>query len=381
MTREEMAAEIERLGPWFHSIELGSGLRTKSASLCGEPVDHPMGTWQAIRGCLPSDLSANSVLDVGCNAGFYSVEAKRLGAARVLGVDVQRMHVRQAKFVARALDLDLEFRRISVYDLSPATVGRFDVTLALGLIYHLKHLVLGLEKLWRVTRELLIVETAIYPPTLLPKPFEHPIAGQGKPIHAVGYVANAAESSESAFNWFLPGVGALVALLENVGFERVEVVSVVGERTVLVCRKAAGYEDSRQQDRLAAQLTAGSLELGCGPGEEVELEVRAENAGQRIWLAQGAGGSEHGAVRLGAHLLSDDEEELAWDYGRVPLPWEVAPGEVVDLEMRLRAPEAPGRYTVELDMVSEHVTWFEEVGSPIVRVGLTVAGAEAGARR
>ena len=104
------------------------------------------------------------MLDVGCNAGFFAVEAKRRGAARVLGVDAQRHHVRQACFVRRALGLEIEFRRLSVYDLSrPQGVGQFDITLALGLLYHCKHLVQALENLYDVTRDS-HHETAIYPP-------------------------------------------------------------------------------------------------------------------------------------------------------------------------------------------------------------------------
>src|SRR5262249_61439718 len=86
---------IERLGPWFHAIDLGGGLRTKTASVGREPADHPRPTWELVKECLPSDLTGQSVLDVGCNAGLYSVEAKRRGAARVLGVDVQRREDRQ----------------------------------------------------------------------------------------------------------------------------------------------------------------------------------------------------------------------------------------------------------------------------------------------
>lgn len=373
MSPEEMLAEIERLGPWFHCVDLGQGIKTKSRSVVGEPLDHPWGTWKWVRKCLPRDLKGKSVLDVGCNGGFYAVEAKRRGAERVLAVDVVRMHVRQAKFVAQALNLDLEVRRASVYDLSPATVGRFDVTLALGLVYHLKHLVLGLEQLWQVTRERLILETAIYPPDQLPQPFRHPIAGPETTIHGMGYVANPREASESAFNWFLPGVGGLVALLENVGFEKVEVASVVGERAVLVCHQRAAYEDSRGADHLAAGLTVSPREQRARPGDELTLAVRAQNTGKRLWLALGAGGNERGAVRLGAHLFGDGDEEIAWDYGRTALPHDLAPGEAVDLELKLRAPDKPGRYVLELDMVSEHVAWFEDAGSSTLGVELTVS--------
>src|SRR5207237_10079165 len=110
-------------------------------------------TWETVKVCLPEDLSGKSVLDVGCNAGFYAIEMKRRGAARVLGVDSQRSLIRQAMFVRDVLGLDIEYRRLSVYDLEPIEMGQFDVTLALGLIYHCQHLVLALEKLFAVTRQ------------------------------------------------------------------------------------------------------------------------------------------------------------------------------------------------------------------------------------
>ncbi len=373
MNHDEIEKAIGRLGPWFHNIDLPGGLRTKSASVAGEPIDHPRGTWKILRDLLPQRLDGKSVLDVGCNGGFYSVEAKRRGAARVMGVDVARMHVRQARFVARALDLDLEVRRSSVYDLSPATHGRFDITLALGLVYHLKHLVLGLERLWQVTREVLILETAVYPPSKLPRPFQHPIAGKGRTIHAFGYVANPAEASESAFNWFLPGVAGLVALLENVGFERVEVASVVGERAVLVCRQPTELGNSLGANRLAARLETPAFEVSSLPGELLRLPVRVENTGQRRWLSRGEGGTERGEVRLGAHLFRGDEEELDWDFARAGIPRDLMPGESADLELHVQAPAEPGRYLLELDMVAEHVAWFEDCGSPIVRLAWSVS--------
>jgi tRNA (mo5U34)-methyltransferase len=169
----EILAGVEQLQPWFHGIDLGHGIRTKTQSIAGEPVDHPLPTWRVIAPHLPADLTGQSVLDVGCNAGFYSVEVARRGAGPVLGVDVQRLHVRQASLVRRALGLHIEFRRMSVYDVTPRTVGQFDITLALGLVYHLKHLVLAVENLPHVTRDMLILETALYPPHPVPCGVRH----------------------------------------------------------------------------------------------------------------------------------------------------------------------------------------------------------------
>ncbi|HEV2862737.1 MAG TPA: DUF1698 domain-containing protein [Pyrinomonadaceae bacterium] len=367
MTREEILETLERLQPWFHRIDLGGGVFTKTESVMGEPVDHPAGPWQVIGRCLPEDLTGKSVLDVGCNAGFYAVEAKRRGARRVLGVDGQRQHVRQAVFVRKALGLDIEYRRLNVYELTRRNVGQFDITLALGLIYHLKHLVLALENLYEVTRELLIVETAIMPPERTPESFTHPLGQAEMRLHALAYVENPPEAKEQVYNWFLPGVEGLSALLRNTGFDDVEVVEVKNERAVVVCRKLPGRTRDVRRHHVAA-LTLAEGPSVCRAGQEIVFAVRAENAGLAPWPARGEGAEGRGAVHLGAHLLRPDEEEVEWDYGgRAEFPGDLPPGESALLRLTLRAPSEPGRYVVEFDMVAEHVAWFEDFGSGTLR--------------
>ena len=199
MTRDEKLAGVDELGPWFHCIDLGDGVVTKSDGVSGQPDDHPKSTWNVIRRFLPGDLFGLDVLDVGCNAGFYAIEAKRRGARRVLGVEAKRRHVRQAKFARQALGLDIEYRRGSVYDLRVATLGRFDVTLALGLIYHCKHLMLALENLAQVTRRLMILETEVYPPDRKTEPFQLVHGDNDQRVHTIGYVENLPDALEASY--------------------------------------------------------------------------------------------------------------------------------------------------------------------------------------
>ena len=281
MTRDEIVSGLQILEPWFHRIDLGNGLFTKTESVMGEPVDHPRESWEVVRQCLPEDLTGKSVLDVGCNGGFYCVEAKRRGARRVLGVDGQRQHIRQALFVRKVLGLDLEFRRFSVYDLDPDTAGRFDITLALGLVYHLKHLVLALERLYDVTNELLIVETAIIPPEQTPKSFVQPLGELTQTLHPIFYAANPPGAKEQVFNWFLPSPAALQALLRNTGFDDVQVFSVVRDRAVLVCRKNPTHVRPTAADYVA------TLEFSGDPPQKVfragvpmKFRLRVTNSGR-----------------------------------------------------------------------------------------------------
>jgi tRNA (mo5U34)-methyltransferase len=374
MTREEIISELERLQPWFHRIALGGGLYTKTESVMGEPVDHPAGPWETIGKCLPEDLSGKSVLDVGCNAGFYAIEAKRRGAARVLGVDGQRQHVRQAVFVRKVLGLDIEYRRMNVYELNRRTVGEFDITLALGLLYHLKHLVLALENLYEVTRETLIVETAIMPPERTPESFTHPLGASEMRLHALACVENPPEAKEQVFNWFLPGVESLRALLRNTGFDETEVIEVKNERAVIVCRKTKERARADVRHHYVASLALEAGPRACRAGEELAFTLRVENAGLARWSTRGEVGDGRGAIHLGAHLLQADEEELAWDFGRADLPRDLEPGESARVELTLRAPEEPGSYVVEFDMVAEHIAWFEDFGSGTLRHELLVNG-------
>jgi tRNA (mo5U34)-methyltransferase len=388
MTRQELAQRVERLRPWFHAIELPHGVWTKRESAGTEPPDHPAGTWEVVRRHLPADLAGKSVLDVGCGAGFYSVQAKRLGAARVLGVDARQHEIRQALLVRQALGLDVELRRQSVYKLSPARLGRFDVVLALGLIYHCKHLVLALEKLFSVTGGLLLVETEVMPE---PRPAS-PIAPIAPPPHATGpppeplqdaalaplaplagrplqplaFVHNQRQIEEAVANWFVPSLGAAKALLLAAGFLEVEVAAQFGGRALLACRRGGRGDD----EKLALAHFAAELSLLAGPDAAGSLRVAVENTGAAVWRARGEAGTGRGAVRLGSHLLRTDETEVAWDFAFAALPHDVAPGERVELTLAVQLPAQPADHLVELDLVREGIGWFEEGGGATLRLPL-----------
>lgn len=374
MTQKEIIETVKRLEPWFHSIDLGAGIRTKTASVAGEPADHPRTTWARIREHLPEDLAGKDLIDVGCNAGFYAVEAKRRGARRVLGVDAQRFHVRQARFVAETLNLEIEYQRMSVYDLDPHIIGQFDVTLALGLLYHCKHPVLALERLARVTRGMMILETAILPGKVSPGSQDYRVGDLMRTIHPAAFVENPAEAKEEVYNWFLPSVECLEGFLRNTGFHRIASFAHGDERAIIVCHKREAYPDSRSLSHLGAALTLLDGSAACRPAEEIRFRIRAENTGYARWLADGEAGTGKGAVRLAAHILSAAGEELAWYCAAASLPGEIAPGESAQLDIRVRAPEAPGFYMLEFNMVAEHLAWFDDLGSLPLVLNVEVIG-------
>jgi SAM-dependent methyltransferase len=142
LSREELQCRIRELGSWFHNIDL-NGVKTAPDHFLG---DYPSIKWKSFAHAIPADLTGKSVLDIGCNAGFYSMEMKRRGASRVLGLDSDDTYLAQARFAAQVNGLRIEYRRMSIYEI-PQLHERFDVVMFMGVLYHLRHPLLALDML------------------------------------------------------------------------------------------------------------------------------------------------------------------------------------------------------------------------------------------
>jgi tRNA (mo5U34)-methyltransferase len=136
-----LQARIDDLGPWFHNMDLG-GVWTAPDHFLG---NYPNEKFQRFAPHLPADLSGKSVLDIGCNAGFYSIEMKRRGAGRVVAIDSDDRYLAQARFASDTLGFDdIEFAKLDVYDVG-ALGETFDVVIFMGVLYHLRHPLLALD--------------------------------------------------------------------------------------------------------------------------------------------------------------------------------------------------------------------------------------------
>jgi tRNA (mo5U34)-methyltransferase len=154
-TLQSRVAELR----WHHSMDLGDGVVTrghKSLAIC---------TGEASLIFDRIHLSGRTVLDIGAWTGFFSFEAKRRGAERVLATDSfcwshPRFRGREAFEIARsALSIDVDAREIDAADLSQETVGEFDVVLYLGVFYHRYDAIEALKKIAKVAKQVLVVET------------------------------------------------------------------------------------------------------------------------------------------------------------------------------------------------------------------------------
>jgi tRNA (mo5U34)-methyltransferase len=151
----ELQEKIAALGPWFHNLRL-KGVETAPQHFLG---DYPRVKYERFSHVIPADLTGKTVLDIGCNAGFYSMEMKRRGATRVVGIDTEPLYLRQAQFSAEVTSLEIEFREMSVWDV--ARLGeRFDLVIFMGVLYHLRHPLLALDLIYEhVAGDLLLFQS------------------------------------------------------------------------------------------------------------------------------------------------------------------------------------------------------------------------------
>ncbi len=146
---------MQALGAWFHNLDL-EGVPTAPDHFLH---DYPSNKFRGFAHALPERLDGKSVLDIGCNAGFYSLEMKRRGADRVLGIDFDDRYLDQARLAAEVRGAEIEFRKLSVYDV--ASLGeRFDLVIFMGVLYHLRHPLLALDLIHdHVAGDLLLFQT------------------------------------------------------------------------------------------------------------------------------------------------------------------------------------------------------------------------------
>jgi len=220
MRRQEIEARVKALGPWFHNLDL-AGVRTAPDHFLG---DYPAVKWRRFAHAIPADLTGKSVLDVGCNAGFYAIEMKLRGAARVVGIDDDPRYLAQARLACEVRGVDLELRQLSVYDV--AELGeRFDLVLFLGVLYHLRHPLLALDLLHEhVARDTLVFQTMVrgsLEAAALAEdyPFSEMAVFERTGYPAMYFVER--RYANDPTNWWIPNLACAEAMLRSAGFDPV----------------------------------------------------------------------------------------------------------------------------------------------------------------
>jgi tRNA (mo5U34)-methyltransferase len=232
---------IRELSPWFHNMML-AGVQTAPDHFLG---NYPEVKWRRFADALPGDLTGKTVLDIGCNAGFYSIEMKRRGAERVVGLDSDDRYLAQARLAAELTGQHIEFRKLSVYDVGQLG-ERFDVVLFMGVLYHLRYPLLALDRIRaHVATDLLVFQSMLRGATevapLEPDyPFEEEAIFEHPGFPRLSFIEHA--YAGDATNWWVPNTACARAMLSSAGFE------ILGqpEAEVFVCRVADVPEPVRE---------------------------------------------------------------------------------------------------------------------------------------
>jgi len=229
---EEIRRKVIELGDWFHNLDLG-GVRTAPDHFLG---DYPTCKWQIFEDAIPADLSGKTVLDVGCNAGFYSLEMKRRGADRVVAIDSDPAYLAQARFAAQVRGAEIEFRELDVYQVE-SLKEKFDLVLFMGVLYHLRHPLLALDLLWEhVVGDTLVFQSLMRGSREAPVleadyPFSETGVFQREGYPAMYFVEH--RYSRDPTNWWIPNRACAEAMLRSAGFE----ITAHPEDEVYVCRR------------------------------------------------------------------------------------------------------------------------------------------------
>ncbi|MDZ5695713.1 TIGR04290 family methyltransferase [Chelativorans sp. M5D2P16] len=228
----EIRKRIEELGPWFHNMRI-RGVETAPDHFLG---NYPACKWETFAQVLPEDLTDRTVLDIGCNAGFYSLEMKRRNARHVVGIDHDAHYLRQAGFAAEQEDLDLELHQMSVYDV-PKLQRRFDLVIFTGVLYHLRHPLLALDMIYEhVADDLLLFQSMQRGSDDVPQlerdyPFSEQAVFDEHAFPKLHFVEH--RYCGDPTNWFIPSRAAVEGMLRSAGFA----IEAHPEREVYLCRK------------------------------------------------------------------------------------------------------------------------------------------------
>ena len=256
----ELARQIKEMGEWFHNLNL-HGVSTAPNHFLG---DFPNIKWKQISTAIPPRLDGASVLDVGCNGGFYSIELKRRGADYVLGIDIDERYLNQARFAARTLDLDIDFRKCSVYELD-SIPGQFDFVFFMGVFYHLRYPLLGLDLAVKKVAGQMVFQTMLRGPEetrswLEDYPFWRKDIFLDPAFPSMYFIEK--KYAGDPTNWWVPNRAAAEAILRSAGLT---IISHPEEET-WICELNPRVSSSRYvvDQEFAGELIPDEGEDPCG---------------------------------------------------------------------------------------------------------------------
>jgi tRNA (mo5U34)-methyltransferase len=294
-SEEQIRSMIALVPYWYHRIEVAPGIVTPGV----DNTAHNLRTMN-----LPADLTGKRVLDIGACDGFYSFECERRGAAQVVAIEANTGPT-GFKVLHELLGSHVELHTMNIYDLTPEAFGQFDLVLCLGVLYHLRHPLLGLERVHSVCKGQLILETQVcdhhfidasgtpqdlvrFAPAVLPAPIVQFYAG--------------AELNQDSTSWWSPNIAALQAMLRSVGFDPYQTIP----------NGARAYVHCLRREQPVLEEWADTALLGASQASQ-PMPHAAENgaalSGAALAQSQPSARSDGGVAQLLAQALAAQSQQ------------------------------------------------------------------------
>ena len=229
-SEEILGAVLAKMGPWYHDVKLRPGLSTNPIH-----AEYMANRWKFLAPFIPEDLHGKSVLDIGCNSGFFSFQMRKRNAGRILGIDIMPHLLAQARFLSHWLEQPLELKEMGAYDVE--SLGPFDVVIFIGVLYHLKHPLYALEKVASICTDTLYIQSKLqgsekdFEPAD-DYPFEEKKIFDRPEFPRMYFIEKSFNGDVS--NWWYPNKSCLKAMIRTAGFRQVE-DSLHPE--LMICRK------------------------------------------------------------------------------------------------------------------------------------------------
>lgn len=166
MNNEELIKQMDALKPWHQIVQITPDLSTEiyEGQYEGKKMVSHKSTGQFISNVYKENMINKTMLDCGCNAGSHLFESAKIGIKSGMGFDVRELWINQANWLKNNITIHrtdhLEFKIMNIYDIPKNNIGKFDVTMYSGLLYHVEEPFYSLKILSDVTNELLIVNTS-----------------------------------------------------------------------------------------------------------------------------------------------------------------------------------------------------------------------------
>lgn len=269
MDRAFIKERIESFPTWHYQFELGGQptLVNREFRINGHE-QRKRYFFEPLMAVCGGDLRGKRVLDLGCNAGFWSLEAIERGADFVLGIDGRRMNVDQANFVFEAKGIDrkrYEFATSNLFEFDYEPYGNFEIVLCLGLINHVSEPIALMDLVSGVNDDICIIDTMLS-------------------MSPGSYLRLRTEDSDGPLNTIerelvaSPTKRAVIDMARAFGYEIVPLEPHLSDWT-----GARSYRHGRRKAFIAAKRTP--LELGACPTESDRAFPRPS---EYLWLARDA---------------------------------------------------------------------------------------------